>query len=141
MPAEPSLERFVTAQEPVIDRVRDELRAGHKRTHWIWFIFPQIAGLGFSPTSQFYAIRSLAEARDYLAHPVLGPRLQECIRLAIDAPGTAREIFGSPDDLKFRSSLTLFQLAAPERGLFQEGLDRFYEGMADPRTVELVREE
>src|SRR5580692_6153851 len=103
------LERFVTAQAPVIDRVRAELRAGSKRSHWMWFVFPQIAGLGSSAMAQRYAIASLDEAGAYLAHPVLGPRLRDCTALALDVAGrTAHQIFGNPDDLKFHSSLTLF---------------------------------
>ena len=132
------LERFVAAQAPVIEAVRDELRAGRKRSHWMWFVFPQLKGLGASSMAQHYGIASLEEARAYLAHPVLGPRLRECcaLMLAVPAKG-AHEILGSPDDLKFRSCLTLFSLAAPEEAVFRQALQRFYEGEPDPRTVAL----
>jgi uncharacterized protein (DUF1810 family) len=114
VPEDPyNLARFVDAQEPVYADVVAELRAGRKRTHWMWFVFPQIQGLGPSETAQWFAIRSLDEARAYLAHPVLGARLRECTRIVLDIEGrTASEIFGYPDDLKFRSSLTLFARAA-----------------------------
>ncbi len=103
------LQRFVDAQNPVFDQVLSELQAGHKRSHWMWFIFPQIRGLGASPMANRYAISSIAEARAYLGHPILGPRLRECTRLVTEIEGrTIAEIFGYPDDLKFRSSMTLF---------------------------------
>jgi uncharacterized protein (DUF1810 family) len=131
------LQRFVTAQEPVMDRVRAELRRGRKASHWMWFVFPQVAGLGSSPTAQHYAISGLDEARAYLAHPVLGPRLVECARLAAAVEGrSAREVFGSPDDLKLRSSMTLFARAAPDEPAFAAVLDRFFDGEPDPRTLE-----
>jgi uncharacterized protein (DUF1810 family) len=133
-----SLQRFVDAQDGVIESVRDELRAGRKRSHWMWFVFPQLKGLGASGTAQFYGIASLDEARAYLAHPVLGPRLRECCALMAAVPGrSAHEILGSPDDLKFRSCLTLFAAAAPQEALFREGLERFYGGEPDPRTLAL----
>ena len=132
------LQRFLAAQDPVIEAVRDELRAGRKRSHWMWFVFPQLAGLGFSSTARFYGIASLEEARAYLAHPVLGPRLRECCALMLAVPGkSAHEILGSPDDLKFRSCLTLFSLAAPQESVFRDALQRFYGGEADPKTVAL----
>ena len=132
------LERFVAAQAPVIEAVRDELRAGRKRSHWMWFVFPQLKGLGASSMAQHYGIASLEEARAYLAHPVLGPRLRECCALMLAVPARgAHEILGSPDDLKFRSCLTLFSLAAPEEAVFRQALQRFYEGEPDPRTVAL----
>lgn len=132
------LARFVAAQSPVIDAVRAELRQGRKRSHWMWFVFPQLQGLGTSAMTQRYGLASLDEARAYLAHPVLGPRLRECCELVLAVPGqSAHAILGSPDDLKFRSCLTLFGLAAPGEPLFQRGLDRFYEGIPDPRTVAL----
>jgi uncharacterized protein (DUF1810 family) len=131
------LNRFVDAQNGVMERVRKELRAGKKRTHWMWFVFPQIDGLGRSETSRFYALRSVEEAREYLADPVLGPRLEECVRLVLEAPGTLQDIFGSPDDLKFSSSMTLFHLASPDHALFKEALDRFCEGKLDRRTLTL----
>ncbi len=130
------LARFVEAQRGALERALGELRAGRKQSHWIWFVFPQIAGLGSSPMAQRYAIASLDEARAYLAHPILGSRLRDCTRAALAAPGSAREVFGSPDDMKFRSCLTLFARAAPEEVLFQEGLARFYGGEEDPKTLE-----
>jgi uncharacterized protein (DUF1810 family) len=131
------LQRFVTAQDPVLDRVREELRRGRKSSHWMWFVFPQVAGLGSSPTAQHYAISGLDEARAYLAHPVLGPRLVECARLAVAVEGrSAREVFGYPDDLKLRSSMTLFARAAPDEPAFAAVLDRFFDGEPDPRTLE-----
>jgi uncharacterized protein (DUF1810 family) len=130
------LQRFVDAQAPVIDRVREELAQGRKRSHWMWFIFPQIAGLGFSAMAQLYAIASLEEARAYLRHPLLGPRLEDCTRLVAAVSGrTATEIFGSPDDMKFRSSMTLFAQAAPERPVFAEALRKYFDGEADPETL------
>src|SRR5690348_18193089 len=109
------LERFAAAQANVIARVKDELRAGRKQSHWMWFVFPQLAGLGFSPMAQRYAIASLAEARAYLAHTLLGARLRECTELVLAIHGkSAHDIFGSPDDLKFRSCLTLFAEAVPD---------------------------
>jgi uncharacterized protein (DUF1810 family) len=132
------LQRFVDAQTDVIDTVRAELRAGRKRSHWMWFVFPQLKGLGMSSTAQHYGIASLDEARAYLAHPVLGARLRECCELMLAVPqGSARDILGSPDDLKFRSCLTLFSLAAPQEDLFRRGLERFYGGQPDPRTIAL----
>ena len=132
------LNRFVDAQNGVIERVRKELRAGKKRTHWMWFVFPQIEGLGRSETSRFYALHSVDEARDYLADPVLGPRLEECVRLVLEAPGTLRDIFGTPDNLKFASSMTLFHLAAPEHSLYKEALEHFCDGKLDLRTLTLA---
>jgi uncharacterized protein (DUF1810 family) len=132
------LERFVRAQDGVYDQARAELAAGSKRSHWMWFIFPQIAGLGSSPTARAFAIRDLAEARAYLAHPVLGPRLIECAATLLTVEGrTAAQIFGYPDDLKLRSSMTLFAAAAADPAPFQQVLDRFYDG-PDPRTRELL---
>ena len=132
------LQRFVDAQAPVIDQVLEELRAGRKRSHWMWFVFPQLRGLGASSMAQHYGIASLEEARAYLAHPVLGPRLRQCCALMLAVPGRgAHEILGSPDDLKFRSCLTLFALAAPQEPVFGAALQRFYEGQPDPRTQDL----
>ena len=130
------LQRFADAQAPLYDRVRRELRAGQKESHWMWFVFPQIAGLGRTPTSIRYAIRSLDEAKAYLAHPVLGPRLEECARLALDVEGrTARDIFGPIDEMKFRSSMTLFAEAAPAGSIFAHCLDKYFGGVADPVTL------
>jgi uncharacterized protein (DUF1810 family) len=133
------LERFVSAQEQVIDGVKRELRDGRKRSHWMWFVFPQIAGLGRSEMAQRYAIGSLEEAKAYLAHPVLGPRLRECTELVLDVDGrTAHEIFGSPDDLKFRSSMTLFEHAADDGALFADVLDEYYDGDRDSETLDRI---
>jgi uncharacterized protein (DUF1810 family) len=133
-----TLDRFVQAQDGVYDDALAELTAGRKRTHWMWFIFPQIAGLGSSATAQRYAIRSLDEARAYLAHPVLGPRLRECAQALLSVPGrSAREILGHPDDLKLRSSMTLFARAADDPAPFEAVLDRYYDG-PDPLTLTLL---
>ncbi len=131
------LSRFVEAQAGVYDGVLAELRRGQKTGHWMWFVFPQIAGLGRSPTARFYAIADLAEARAYLAHPVLGPRLVEAVEAINALPGRdAHAVFGSPDDLKLRSSLTLFQAADPDEPAFQRALDKYFGGRADPLTLE-----
>jgi uncharacterized protein (DUF1810 family) len=133
------LERFVDAQQGVYEGVVEELRRGRKTGHWIWFIFPQIAGLGRSPMSQHFAIASIDEARAYLAHPVLGARLRECagLVLAIERR-TAAEILGEIDAVKLRSSTTLFHRAAPDEPLFADVLDRFYGGVADAATDALL---
>ena len=134
------LQRFVTAQADIYPQALAELTAGRKQTHWMWFVFPQLAGLGSSPTAQFYALPSLGAARAYLAHPVLGPRLRACTAAMNAHAGlTAREILGPPDDLKFRSSMTLFQAADPDERLFTEALARYFGGEPDPRTLELLR--
>jgi uncharacterized protein (DUF1810 family) len=134
-----ALDRFVQAQGPVYDEVLAELRAGRKRTHWMWFVFPQLAGLGRSATAQYYAIASLAQAQAYLAHPVLGPRLRECSALVLGAPEhDVHRIFGSPDDLKFRSCMTLFQRAAPDEPVFGQCLERFFGGVPDQQTLALL---
>ncbi len=131
-----NLQRFVDAQEPVYRRVSAELRAGRKQSHWMWFIFPQIAGLGMSPTSVFYAVSSLDEAKAYLAHPVLGSRLRECAELALDVEGrSARDIFGPVDEMKFRSSMTLFAKASPEGSVFERCLQKYFCGSDDPATL------
>ena len=133
------LERFVEAQAPVYERARRELAGGRKESHWMWFIFPQITGLGQSAMSIRFAIASLDEARAYLAHPVLGPRLVDCAKLALDAEGrTAREIFGSIDEMKFRSSMTLFTKASPDEEVFQRCLDKYFGGAPDPATLARV---
>ena len=137
MPDPFELERFVEAQAGVYARVRGELERGEKRSHWMWFIFPQLLGLGASPLARRYAIRSLEEARAYLAHPLLGARLTECTRL-VNAHGTrtAGAIFGYPDDLKFRSAMTLFAHAAPgpQGQPFRTALAQFFAGEEDPLT-------
>jgi len=130
------LQRFVDAQEGVYDRALAEIKAGRKRSHWMWFVFPQFAGLGFSPTSQHFAIKSLAEARAYLAHPVLGPRLIQCAEAVLRVNGrSANEIFGSPDDLKLHSSATLFVAVAPEGSVFHRVIDEYFGGLPDDRTL------
>jgi len=133
------LERFVSAQEGVYADTLAELRSGRKRTHWMWFIFPQIDGLAMSATSKRYAIRSLAEARAYLDHPILGPRIIECCETLLALEGrSAAEIFGYPDDLKLRSSMTLFSIADPALAVFHSVLDKYFIGMPDERTIQIV---
>ncbi len=133
------LERFVAAQAPVYDAVVGELRRGRKTSHWMWFVFPQLAGLGHSETSRYFAIASLEEARAYLAHPVLGPRLRECAALVLAVPErNAAAVFGPVDALKLRSSMTLFLRAEPGERLWQQVLDRFYGGVPDRGTDELL---
>ena len=134
------LERFVRAQDPVYASALAELGAGRKTSHWMWFVFPQIAGLGYSAMSARYAIESLAEARAYLEHPVLGPRLRECASLVLAAPAaSAEQIFGSIDAMKLRSSMTLFHRAAPQEPLFERVLDRYFGGQPDPATDQRLR--
>src|SRR5262245_29614686 len=134
------LRRFVDAQDRVYDTVVAELRNGAKRSHWIWFVFPQLRGLGRSATAQHYGISSLDEARAYLAHPVLGPRLRECTRLVAAIDGrSVDQIFGWPDNLKVRSSMTLFAHATDDDAEFRAVLDKFYAGEDDPATVDRLR--
>ena len=133
------LARFVVAQDPVFHRVLDELRAGAKRGHWMWFVFPQIAGLGVSPTARRYAIRSVDEAQAYLAHPVLGQRLRAATGVVLAIEGrTLHAIFGSPDDMKFRSSMTLFANVGEAGDPFARALHRFCEGEPDEATLRLL---
>jgi len=132
-----NLRRFVDAQEPVYDEVLAELRSGRKRSHWIWFVFPQLRGLGRSPIAQRFGISSLDEARAYVGHDVLGPRLRECARLAAQIEGRcADDVFGWPDNLKVRSSMTLFAHATDDNADFRAVLDKFYDGVQDPATIE-----
>ena len=132
------LERFVEAQDGVYAGVREELRSGRKRNHWMWFIFPQIRGLGHSPMAERFAIGSLEEARAYLAHAILGERLRECAGLVNAVEGrTASEIFGFPDDLKFHSSMTLFARAGGD-AVFQRALEKYFGGEMDRGTVERI---
>jgi uncharacterized protein (DUF1810 family) len=136
------LERFVAVQQSIYQQVVDELSAGRKRSHWMWFIFPQLAGLGFSAMAQHYAVSGLAEARAYLAHPVLGPRLRECSALVLAVQGaTVHGIFGSPDNMKFHSSMTLFAQAAPDETLFRDCLDKYFGGVPDQATLDLLHKE
>jgi uncharacterized protein (DUF1810 family) len=133
------LDRFVDAQRDVYDDVVRELRTGRKVSHWMWFVFPQVEGLGRSWTSQQYAIRSLDEARAYLAHPVLGPRLRACAGLLLGTRDrTAEQIFGAVDAVKLRSSMTLFHRAAPDESEFRDVLDRFYGGRPDEATDSIL---
>lgn len=133
------LARFIEAQARVYEDVLEELRAGQKKSHWIWFIFPQIAGLGRSSTAQHFSIASMEEAKAYLTHPQLGPRLTECTSLVMQVDGkTAEEIFGSPDWMKFRSSMTLFAEAAPSAGVFQDALEKYYSGEPDAGTLTIL---
>ena len=134
-----NLQRFLSAQAPVVEQVRAELRAGQKRGHWMWFVFPQIAGLGRSDMARRYAIASLIEARAYAAHEILGPRLIECAALAVAMEGRSiGEIFGYPDDLKFHSSMTLFARAAPQEPVFPDALRKYFGGVEDRATVERI---
>jgi uncharacterized protein (DUF1810 family) len=133
------LQRFVDAQDRVYPTVLDELRGGRKRSHWIWFVFPQLRVLGHSPTAVRFGISSLDEACAYLAHPVLGPRLRECARLVARIDGrSADEIFGWPDNLKVRSSMTLFARATDDDAAFRAVLVKFYDGAEDSATIELL---
>lgn len=135
------LSRFLKAQERDYAQALREIQSGRKRSHWMWYIFPQIQGLGFSSTAQFYAIENLQEAKDYLAHPVLGARLKEISSALLQLDGlTASEIFGYPDDLKLRSSMTLFRLADLDCEIFQAVLDKYYDGEADNKTIRIVQE-
>ena len=133
------LHRFVSAQEGSYDTALAELRSGQKRTHWMWYIFPQIDGLGYSPTAKFYAIKSPEEARQYLEHPVLGPRLLTCAEAVLSVEGrSVSEIFGFPDDLKLKSSMTLFASVAEPRSVFVRVLDKYFHGEHDFRTLDLL---
>jgi uncharacterized protein (DUF1810 family) len=133
------LARFLRAQDRDYETALSEIRSGRKRSHWMWFVFPQFEGLGFSQTSRDYSIKSIGEAEAYLAHPILGPRLIECAQAALDVNGRpALEIFGSPDDIKLRSSATLFALVSPPGSVFQQVLEKYFQGRRDERTLQLV---
>ena len=133
------LQRFVQAQNADYDRALLEIKRGKKRSHWMWYIFPQFEGLGFSTTSMRYSIKSMGEAAAYLAHPVLGPRLKECAKAVLGVEGrSAHEIFGSPDDMKLRSCATLFACVSPAGSVFHQLLDKHFEGRQDPRTLGLI---
>jgi uncharacterized protein (DUF1810 family) len=137
-----NLQRFLDAQERVYDTVLDELRAGRKGSHWIWFIFPQITGLGHSGMAQQFAIASLDEAKAYLQHPVLGPRLRECTQIVLNVNGrSAEEIFGHPDHLKFRSCLTLFMTATTDSTIFKDALLKYFDGKPDQLTLDLLTQQ
>lgn len=134
------LQRFVDAQAPVWDDVHGELCQARKRSHWMWFVFPQLAALGRSRTARFYGISGIDEARAYIEHPLLGARLQECCALLLNAREvSARDIFGEVDAMKLRSCLTLFEAASPQATIFRECLDRYFAGERDPLTRELLR--
>jgi uncharacterized protein (DUF1810 family) len=136
------LDRFVSAQDSIYRQVVGELAAGRKRSHWMWFIFTQLSGLGSSAMAQRYALGGLAEARAYLAHPLLGARLRECSALVLAVQGaTVHGIFGSPDNMKFHSSMTLFAQAAPDEPLFRECLDKYFGGVPDQATLDLLHKE
>jgi uncharacterized protein (DUF1810 family) len=141
MPSDPhNLTRFLDAQASIYPEALAELQAGHKRSHWMWFIFPQLAGLGHSSTAQFYAIQSLDEAEAYLTHPTLGPRLIECAQALLQHEGkSATQILGSPDDLKLRSSATLFAQITPADSVFALLLKKYYSNQADAKTLELLQ--
>jgi uncharacterized protein (DUF1810 family) len=133
------LHRFVRAQEDVYAQALAEIRSGHKRTHWIWYIFPQVAGLGSSPTARRYAISGLEEAEAYLRHPVLGGRLLECMNAVLLVEGlSATQILGSPDDVKLRSCATLFACASEPGSVFERVLEKYYRGAPDPKTLHLL---
>jgi uncharacterized protein (DUF1810 family) len=133
------LGRFVRAQEGDYERALSEIRAGRKRSHWMWYVFPQYDGLGFSPTSRRYAIKSVAEAQAYLAHPVLGPRLVEIAEAALRVEGRpALEVFGSPDDMKLRSCATLFAHVSPPGSPFERLLGKYFDGRPDEKTLRLI---
>lgn len=135
-----NLQRFIEAQDPVYASVLDELRAGEKRGHWMWYVFPQIKGLGHSVTAQQYAITSQEEARAYLEHPVLGSRLRECTGLVMNVDGRpAEQIFYYPDNLKFRSCMTLFMEATSRNNIFQDALRKYFEGNPDQSTLDILR--
>lgn len=133
------LDRFLRAQDGVYESALNELRAGRKTSHWMWFVFPQLDGLGRSATARFFALRGMDEARAYVAHQVLGTRLRQCTAAVLEVRGrSAYEIFGSPDDVKFRSCMTLFELAAADAAVFSEALDRYFGGRRDPLTLRLL---
>ena len=133
------LNRFVEAQKYDYDQALSEIRSGRKRSHWMWYIFPQFAGLGFSTTSQHYSIKSLDEAGAYLSHPVLGPRLVECCEAALGVEGrSASEIFGYPDDMKLRSCVTLFAQVSPAGSVFHQVLNKYFQGSPDTKTLRLL---
>jgi len=140
MPTAAKLAEFLAAQDAVYERVQRELAAGRKETHWMWFIFPQLAGLGSSSLSQKFGIASEAEARSFLEHNVLGPRLRECTRLMLAVPDRdIGSVLAYPDDLKFRSSMTLFAAVAPEESLFEDALRKFFDWERDPVTLDMLK--
>ena len=136
---EKELDKFVSAQARDYDTALAEIRSGYKRSHWMWYIFPQLQGLGFSPTAQYYGIRDLEQAKDYMAHPVLGPRLVEISGALLSLPGfNPSAVMGYPDDLKLCSCMTLFELAAPDEPVFGRVLEKYYGGRRDRMTLNLL---
>ena len=134
-----NLQRFLHAQERDYQTALTEITDGQKMSHWMWYIFPQYEGLGFSSTSKHYAIKSSAEAEEYLDHPILGPRLRECVQILLSVNGrSAHQIFGSPDDMKLKSSMTLFAHVSPGEQVFEEALARYFAGQRDRKTLDLV---
>jgi uncharacterized protein (DUF1810 family) len=134
-----NLDRFLQAQQTAYQRALSEIRNGRKQTHWMWYIFPQFDGLGFSPTARHYSIKSIEEARAYLAHPILGPRLHECAEAVLGVEGrTANNIFGSPDDMKLKSCATLFAQVIPPGSVFERLLAKYFKGELDSKTLELL---
>lgn len=139
MPDPHNLQRFVDAQQSDYEAALAEVSAGRKRSHWMWYIFPQYDGLGFSPTSIHYSIKSLEEARAYLEHPLLGPRLYQCAEALLTVSGrSASQIMGYPDDLKLKSSMTLFAHISPPGSVFEQVLDRYFDGQRDQKTIALI---
>lgn len=133
------LNRFVQAHEDDYERALSEIKSGRKRSHWMWYIFPQFDGLGFSTMSKRYSIKSVAEAKAYLSHPILGPRLTECVEAVLSVEGrSAYEIFGSPDDMKLRSCATLFASVSPKSSIFDQLLEKFFQGKRDDKTLRLL---
>lgn len=133
------LQRFIDAQNSIYNNIINELKKGEKRTCWMWFVFPQVIGLGHTPTSEKYSIKSINEAKSYIEHPVLWYRLQECTKLVINIVGrTANQIFGSPDDLKFKSSMTLFNNVADDNKIFKDAIIKYYDGEEDHFTIEVL---
>ena len=134
------LQRFIAAQEGIYSQALAEIKSGQKRSHWMWFIFPQIEGLGFSSMSQRYAIKNIDEAKAYLNHPVLGRRLRECAEAVLGVEGrSVAEIFGSPDDMKLRSCVTLFSTVSNPGSVFHRVLQKYFQGVADPKTLQRLR--
>lgn len=134
-----NLNRFVQAQQSVYEQALSEIKSGKKRSHWMWYVFPQFDGLGLSDTSKRYSIKSIAEAKAYLSHPILGSRLIECAEAVLSIEGrTANEIFGSPDDMKLKSCATLFSSVSPGKSVFDQLLDKFFQGERDDRTLRLL---
>ncbi len=135
------LERFTQAQKDIYDRALQEIKSGRKRSHWMWFVFPQIKGLGHSMTSIFYSINDIEEAKQYLAHPILGMRLREISKALLNQPtNDAHEVFGSPDDMKLRSSMTLFDIIEPF-SIFHQVLEKFFDGKRDSRTLKILHDQ